>query len=481
MSPVASAESSSPVPLCVDLDGTLIRTDLLWESLLILLKKNPLLAFAVPFWWAKGRAHLKAQIASRVRVDPSYLPYHEPLLDYLRTEKARGRRLLLVTASDAQLAQDVADHVGLFSEVLASNGQTNLRGKNKAAKLAEDFGERGYDYAGNSSVDLPVWRHAREALVVNAAASLATRAADCATVGKIFERRKPLWRSLVESLRPHQWVKNLIIFVPLVTSHQLAQWPRTLEAIWAFLAFSVCASAVYVLNDLSDLEADRHHSLKRLRPFAAGDLPLPFGFVLVPLLLAAGILIACVLPAGFSGVLAIYLALTTGYSWRLKQVPLVDVFCLAGLYTIRLIAGHEAASVEFSFWLLVFSMFLFLSLALVKRFVELHAARRQNLPEIHGRGYAAHDFELVAILGPVSGYLAALVLALYVNSPEVRLLYRHPTVLLGVCALLLYWISRVWLLAHRGQMHGDPVVFALKDPASYVVGALTFAVLWLAT
>jgi phosphoserine phosphatase len=369
MRPVASAESSSSVPLCVDLDGTLIRTDLLWESLLILLKKNPLFAFAVPFWWAKGRAHLKAQIASRVRLDPSYLPYHAPLLDYLRAEKAQGRRLLLVTASDAQLAQGVADHVSLFSEVLASNGRTNLRGRNKAARLAEHFGERGYDYAGNSHVDLPVWRRAREALVVNAGSNLATRAAECATVGKIFGRRKPLRHALIAVLRPREWFKNVIIFVPLITSHQFGQWPRTLGAICGFLAFSLCASGVSILNDLYHLEAHRRDPLKNLGPFAAGDLPLSFGFALAPLLLAAGILIACNLPAGFLVVLALYLVLTVGYSWPLKQVPLVNVFCFAGLYTIRFIAGCAAVGLKFSMiWLVMFSIFL--TLGLIKRFIK---------------------------------------------------------------------------------------------------------------
>jgi glycosyltransferase involved in cell wall biosynthesis len=365
--------------------------------MLILLKKNPLFAFAIPFWWAKGRAHLKAQIASRVRLDPAHLPFHEPLVDYLRAEKAQGRRLLLVTASDEHLAQPVAEHVGLFSEVLASNGHINLRGKNKAARLAENFGERGYDYAGNSSVDLPVWRHAREALVVNAGSSLATRAAECATVGKIFGRRKPIWRSLTEALQPHQWLKNLIVFIPLIISHQIAQWPRTLEAVWVFLAFSLCASAVYLLNDLSNLEADRQHSLKKMRPLAAGDLPLQFGFALAPLLLAAGIVIACTLPAGVLVALMAYLALTTGYTWRLIQIPLVNVLCLAGIYTIVLVAGYELARMELTFWLL-FWVLLFLGLA----FAQLYGVRREDLPETQGLDCSSHALQSISSEAPLS-------------------------------------------------------------------------------
>jgi 4-hydroxybenzoate polyprenyltransferase len=282
-------------------------------------------------------------------------------------------------------------------------------------------------------------------------------------------------------LRPHHWVKNLIIFVPLLTSHQLGDHTLCGQALLAFLAFSFCASGVYVFNDLLDVEADRHHPRKRTRPFAAGDLPLPFGLALSPLLFTGGILVGCLLSPGFLIVLAIYLVMTTCYSWWWKQVALLDVFCLAGLYTIRLIAGHEATRVDYSSWLLVFSMFVFLSLALVKRFVELKAARQQAQPQIKNRGYAPDDMELVAMLGASSGYMAALVLALYVNSPDVRLLYQHPKALLLICPLLLYWISRVWLLSHRGQMHDDPIVFALKDRVSYLVATLTMAVLWLAT
>ena len=268
--------------------------------------------------------------------------------------------------------------------------------------------------------------------------------------------------------------------MPLVTSHRLTELPLELNALVAFIAFSLCASAIYVLNDLCDLDADRHHPAKRNRPFASGALPLQAGLLAVPVLVAAASLLACRLAAGFGVVLALYLVLTTAYSCGLKRIALVDVFCLAGLYTLRLIAGHESTGVAYSAWLLVFSMFIFLSLALVKRFVELDAARVRERPAIQGRGYVAGDAELVAALGSASGYMAVLVLALYVNSQEVRVLYPHPMLVLLVCPLLLYWISRVWLIAHRSLMQDDPIVFALRDRVSYVVGALTLLVLWLA-
>src|SRR5437667_5203893 len=477
----AGAEPKSLVPLCVDLDGTVIKTDLLWESLVRLLKHNALYLFAVPFWLLRGRAHLKAQIAARVAFDVSSLPYNHALIEFLSAEQRRERTILLVTASDARLARLVAQHLRIFTDVLGSDGRTNLRGKNKAARLAELFGGRGFDYAGNSSVDLPVWEQARHAILVGSNSRLAARARKCADVSRVFEEPKSFFHVLVQTLRPHQWVKNLIVFVPLLTSHKLTQLPLFLDALVAFVAFSVCASAVYILNDLLDLEADRHHPNKRLRPFACGALPLSAGLAMFPLLLVVGGVLTFQLSWSFAVALGVYLLSTTSYSLRIKQVPLLDVFFLAGLYTIRLVAGHEATGIEYSFWLLAFAMFIFLSLALVKRFVEVDAVCQQNGSDVKGRGYTAKDFGLIATLGTASGYLAGLVMALYVNSPEVRVLYRHPTMLLVICPLLLYWISRVWMLAHRGHMHEDPIVFALKDRVSYVVAALNLARLWLAT
>ena len=481
MPPSAANPPEKPVPLCVDLDGTLIKTDVLWESLMLLLRRNPLYLLALPFWLLRGRAFLKKQIAARTDLNPAALPYHQGFLEYLRNEHRQGRPLILTTAADSHLAQRVASHVGLFNEVVASNGETNLRGANKGRKLVERFGRRGFDYAGNSSVDLPVWQEARAAVVVNADERLEEKARRLGEVSHVFNGRKSHLRALFKALRPHQWVKNFIIFVPLLTSHKFKDASLLAAAALAFVAFSLCASGVYLLNDLLDLESDRHHDRKKLRPFASGDLPLPYGLVAAPLLLAASVALAWYLSLSFLVVLMVYVLLTTSYSWKVKQAAPLDVFFLAGLYTIRLVAGHEATHIEYSFWLLAFSMFIFLSLALVKRFTELKALREQNRQDSKGRGYVAGDLELVAMLGIASGFLAVLVMALYVNSQEVRALYKYPTLLLLVCPLLLYWVSRVWLIAHRGKMHDDPIVFALKDAVSYLVGILTLLVLWLAT
>lgn len=488
MPAVAASHSEQTVPLCVDLDGTLIKTDALWESLMVLLKHKPFYLLAVPLWILRGRAHLKKEIARRVELNPASLPYHSGFLDFLRTEHKKGRKIVLATASDEQLARRIAEHLGMFDEVFASDGKVNMRGRNKGRALAERFGKKGFDYAGNSSVDLPVWSEARQAIVVNASAGLAERARQCAKVSQVFDGSRSKPSALIKALRPHQWVKNCIIFVPLLTSHNLGNVEKVIKAGLAFAAFCFCASGVYMLNDLLDLESDRHHDSKKRRPFASGELPLPYGLISAPLLLALSAVVAWYLSWHFASVLALYFVLTTSYSWRVKQVPLLDVFFLAGLYTIRLVAGHVAAAINFSFWLLAFSMFIFLSLALVKRFTELKMLRQQNRHDSKGRGYVASDLEMVAMLGIANGFLAVMVMALYVNSPEAQIdrvtgknLYQHPMILLLVCPLLLFWISRVWLIAHRGQMHDDPIVFALKDRVSYLIGALTLLVVWAAT
>ncbi len=469
------------VPLAVDLDGTLIRTDMMWESLVRLLRKNPwaaLLSFLALF---RGRAYFKQRLAARVSVDPTSVPYHEPFLAWLKNEKAAGRKLVLATASDLKMAKPIATHVGLFDDVLASDGKTNLRNAAKRAALSERFGERGYDYAGNSFDDLGVWPGAREAVVVNASGTLAQLAANVTKVGPtfLFHRSRPLL--FLRALRPHQWIKNLIVFVPVITAHQLQDRTTLIHAIIAFIAFCLAASAVYLLNDLLDLDADRHHASKRNRPFASGDLPLQYGLLGGPLLLVGALALSFWLAPQFALVTALYFIVSTSYSWHIKQIALLDVLFLAGLYTLRLVAGHVATGIAWSIWLLTFSMFIFLSLALMKRFQEIQIVRGQNGHQLKGRGYTAAHHGSVVTLGISSGLAAVVVLGLYVNSAKVVELYESPKLLLLACPLLFIWICRVWLLTYRGKMHDDPTAFAFKDWASYLIGALTLAVMWLAT
>jgi 4-hydroxybenzoate polyprenyltransferase len=460
------------VPLCVDLDGTLILSDLLLESTLALIKRNPLYVFAIALWLLRGKAVLKAAIASRVTLDPAALPYNKEFVDWLKSERQSGRSLWLSTAANEKLAQGVATHVGLFDGVLASDSAVNLAGESKAARLVERFGERGFDYCGNERRDLAIWRRARGAIVANASASLERTTAQITPVLRTFPPRRNKLRAVFRAVRPHQWAKNVLIFVPLFAAHGARDPEALAAAILATVTFCLGASSVYVLNDLLDLEADRAHPRKSKRPFAAGELSILTGVALVPLLLGTAVILATFLPLKFAEVAATYYVVTVAYSFNLKGRVIVDAMTLAGLYTLRIIAGAAATAVPLSFWLLLFSVFLFLSLAFVKRFAELDALRRRKLLRAQGRGYHVEDLGLLRSLGTAAGYLSVLVLALYINSPDIQSLYRQPKFIWMLCVLMLYWISRVWMKAQRGAMHDDPVVFALKDRVSLAVGVL---------
>jgi len=471
MSATLPNELDDGVALCVDLDGTLLKTDLLYESALVLLGRKPWLLFLLPLWLLRGKATLKREIAERVELDATRLPYDERVIEALRDTRARPR--VLCTASDAKFAHQVAEHLGLFELVLASADGVNLSGERKAHRLVERFGERGFDYMGNASADLPVWSRARQAWVVNAPAGLSARAARAAQVARELPPAGGGARAWIKALRLHQWLKNLLVFLPLLASHRFLDAQAIAAALLAFAAFSLSASGVYLLNDLLDLDADRQHPRKRLRPFASGVLPLLHGLFAAPLLAAIGLCLGLAVGPLFACVLAGYYAMTLAYSLRLKRVVMVDVIALAGLYTVRIIGGAVAIGATLSFWLLAFSMFLFLSLAMLKRYTELMLALGNGRNLANGRGYAVDDLPLIQSLGSAAGYLAVLVFALYINSPESLALYARPQVLWLICPLLLYWISHLWITSHRGRMDDDPVVFAATDRASQIVIGLS--------
>lgn len=460
--------TSSDFPLCIDLDGTLTPTDTLHESLLLLAKEKPATLLALPSWLRQGKAVFKRRLADEVTLDCSVLPYREDLLAWLQAQRDGGRKLILVTAADRSIAEAVASHLQLFDEVIASEGGDNLSGERKRRALVARFGERGYDYAGNDTVDVAVWRSAREAIVIGDTA-LQNAAAQVAAVGPTFPPQRASLKLWLKAARLHQWVKNALIFVPALLAHTIAQPAVLLDAILAFIAFGFCASSVYLINDLLDLPADRRHKRKRYRPFAAGRLSAKAGVVGTTLLLSASIALAVSINIYFCAVLAAYYVVTWAYSLRLKRAPLIDVMTLASLYTVRIIAGAAAVKVMPSFWLLAFSIFLFLSLGIVKRYAELEDARRASKVGGHGRGYSTEDLPLLMSLGTASGYAAIVVMALYINSNDSQQLYKHPQPLWLICPLMLFWISRVWLLTTRGKMHDDPVVFALRDRTSLLI------------
>ncbi len=471
------------LPLVVDLDGTLLRSDLLMETGLVYLRDRPHRFLDPVLWLLRGRAALKQELAHATDLDVSVLPYDEAVIEFIQAERGRGRRVVLATASHRRLADRVAEHLALFDEVIATEAGRNLSAAAKRDALVQTFGEKGFDYIGNSVDDVPVWGAARSSFVANGSPAVESRARSIGNLSGIVSKARSSWRDWARALRLHQWLKNLLIFVPLLAAHRYTEWPLVLDALLAFLCFGLCASSVYILNDLLDLRDDRHHARKRLRPFASGRLPILSGLAAFPLLLGlAFILAAWRLPPAFLGGLAAYYVLTLAYSLWLKRRTVVDVLALAALYTLRIIVGALAISVPLSFWLLAFSMFIFLSLALVKRYAELFQLRAQGkVDQVRGRGYFADDLGMIASLGAAAGYIAVLVLALYINDPNTRELYRHQEVIWLACPLLLAWVSRVWMLAHRGLMNEDPVVFAVQDRASLLIGALVAIVFWAAT
>jgi len=459
----------------VDLDGTLVKLDTLHQAFFLLLRRSPASIFRIPGWVAKGKAHLKDQVMQRITLDASALPYHKAFLAYLRQEHENGRQLVLATASNYRTANAVADHLGIFSEIISSNVDTNMRHSRKLEAIQERFPTFGY--AGNDVADFPIWDAADEVILVNPAQPV--RAKYTAAADHIFVERRPLPKMLLKAMRCQQWLKNLLIFSPIFLAHRFTETGTLLQAVTAFFAFSFAASSIYVLNDLFDLSADQHHPRKCRRPFAAGDLSIATGSLLIPLLAIFSILLGMLLPLSFFLVLLAYFAITTLYSWRLKQMEIVDVLTLAILYSMRIVAGSAATGIPASSWFIIFAVFLFLSLALVKRLSELREMENGGDPD-HAhreRGYTVNDLPLLMAFGTASGYLSAFVFTMYLNSEWVAQLYTRPELLWLFCPLLLYWITRIWMLAWRGQMNDDPLAFASKDPQTYVVGALGMAII----
>jgi len=466
-------------PLCVDLDGTLVKSDTLWDGLCHLVRSRPLEALKAPLWLAGGRASLKAEVAQRATLDVARLPYNSAVLHFLQAQHREGRPIFLATGADSTLAHRVARHLGIFQGLLASDGKTNLTHAQKLRSLQETFGQ--FDYIGNSRADLPMLTHARKAMVANPTLDLRlVIGLNRLPVAHTFLDRTPASQTFFKAIRIHQWAKNILLVVPLALSHQLNAHTIRL-AIAAFFCFSFAASANYLVNDMLDIESDRHHATKRRRPFAAGDLPIAGGVLLALAFVIAAIAILPALPAAFALWIGIYIVATLAYSFRLKQVVLVDVLVLSGLYTVRLLAGGAATSTAISQWLAGFSTFLFLSLAMVKRFSELENLRERGATSTLGRGYWVADMSQIRSFGVSSATAAVVVFMLYIGRPDVTALYRHPNRLWLIVPILIYWLYRVWLLASRGELDDDPVVFAFKDRLSLLLGAAVVILACLAT
>ncbi len=458
--------------LVVDLDHTLLRSDMLYESFWSAFSRDwrsPLQSALALF---QGKAALKQYLSVSSQVDVKTLPYDEGVIAYIEAWRDAGGRTALVTASDNGIAQDICAHLNLFDEAYGSNGIENLKGARKARFLIDKYGEKNFSYMGDSEADLAVWKHASRAIIVNGSEALKKRAASVAVEFENLHTHTVKVGSYLRAVRPHQWMKNILVFLPMLAAHQI-DGSSFFSSFLAFISFSLVASSVYVLNDLLDLDADRAHPRKCSRPFASGSIPIASGTWMAIGLFVVGVAIALFLGPTFFSVMVGYYVLTTAYSLYLKRRIVVDICVLAGLYTMRIVAGGAATDINLSVWLLAFSIFFFLSLAAVKRQAELVDNVKQGKLTATGRGYHVDDLPIISMVSISAGYVAVLVMALYVNSPSVVEMYARPNALWGVCAILLYWITRTVMLAHRGWMHDDPVVYAAKDRQSQ----MTFAVI----
>lgn len=482
----APQAEAPPLPLYVDLDGTLIATDLLHESALKLVRADPAALPRLPGWLLQGKARLKREIAQRVELDVAALPYREEVLALIRQARAEGRRVVLATASDARLAQEVAQHLGLFDGVIASDGTHNFRGRDKLAAIQADAREHGdgsFAYAGDRRVDLPIWRETAQAVLITRSASLESAARAVAPVGAVIRPPRARLLDVLYGLRLHQWLKNVLIALPLLPMlpaiSQLSA-AQLLNVPLAMLAFSLMASAIYVVNDLLDLEADRRHVRKRHRPFASGLISIPAAMSLGGGLFAGSLVLALTtLPHRFTACLLVYMALSLSYSLRLKRRAVLDVCVLAILYTLRIVAGAAALGVPLSLWIFSFSVFLFLSLAFAKRYVEIAMTLPTDTAALRSRGYLIGDQTFVIAAGTAAGQLAVVVLLLYLNDPLTAQRFRHPEYLWVLGPMLLFWLLRLWLKANRRNLHDDPVVFAARDWVSRVIVVATVLLIWL--
>jgi 4-hydroxybenzoate polyprenyltransferase/phosphoserine phosphatase len=466
-------------PLVVDLDGTLTATDTLIESLIQVLKKNPISIFPMLFWLTRGRAAFKTWVASHARINAALLPYHAPLVVYLEAEKARGRTIVLATAAHVSIAEQVYAHFPFFDSFISSSGNHNLKGTNKLAAIQQQVGTQ-FVYAGDSSADLPIWKEAAGAVVVGASRTVTASARKLTVIEMEFPKQRASGKVWLKALRVHQWLKNVLLFVPLATTFSFLSLGNFLPVIAAFIAFSLAASATYIVNDLWDLETDRQHPRKKMRPFASAQIPVIHGLAAAAFLLTAAILLASNISTAFVLFLFLYIVVTSTYSFVLKSYTLLDVMVLSLLYTLRILAGAAALEVPTSQWLLAFSMFVFLSLALVKRCSELIGMRADQRTSSAGRDYHVEDLTVLWPMGVATTACSIVVFGLFIHSPETQARYMTPSILWATAFLLCYWLFRLWIKTARGEMHDDPVVYALIDRGSRLTVAAIGASMLLA-
>jgi len=476
--------SGRAIPLYVDLDDTLIGTDILWEQIIRLAFQKPFLIPLMICVSFRGKALFKKWLSERVEVPVEHLPWSEVVVDHVRKHKDKGGSVILATATHRNIAFKINEHLGIFDAVLATNGDTNLKGSSKAEAIAEynaSLNERHYAYVGDSASDIPIWEKASEAWMVSRSHSLESQCRKAVPHLKVLESRGiGYFSSWITLLRIRQWSKNVLLFLPLLLAHKTTSPAVIISTSVAALSFCFAASGVYLFNDCSDVFKDRSHPLKKRRPLASGAIPLWRGVMasLILIVLAVSLALSSV-GKGFALILLLYLFSNVLYTCWIKSVAILDVVLLSLFYSLRIFAGGVASNVEVSKWLLAFSLFFFLCLAFGKRYQEIFLLKSSEVTE-HTRGYIPNDQSIISICGISAGFVSVMVLVLYVNSPEVLKLYRTPDLLWLLAPLGIYWIARFWMLVARGLMHDDPVFFALKDRVSWGIGAAVLLLLSMA-
>lgn len=475
-------KTKNNVVLAVDLDETLTYTDTLYELLLIYIHKNPFNFFLIFFWLLKGKAFLKSKLSENVNIDVTLLPYNNELINFLKKEKKNNRKIILCTAANKKLANSIAKHLNLFDDVIASNEEINNLGKIKKLKLIKKFGFKGYDYAGNSVDDLEVWSGAHQSIIVNSNKSIEEKAIYISPKNIIFSKRKLKLFDWFNIFRIHQWLKNLLLFVPIIAAHKLNHFESLITLIFAFFSFSLCASAVYIINDLFDLQSDRKHPRKKYRPLAESKISIKFAILLIFALILFSFIIGLLINKHFIYYLSIYLIMTSVYSMVLKRIKYIDCLILALLYNFRIVVGAAAVNISLSPWLFTFSIFIFLSLAFVKRYAELLVyAKLGTSKKIYGRSYIIKDSFFIQILGLSFSYISIAILALYLNSETVVILYSKPKILWIIVGLMFFWVNWVWIKTRKGEMNDDPIFFIIKDKTSVMISIIISLVFLFAT
>lgn len=458
-------ENNECYPLFVDLDGTYTKTDLLFESFLVAFKQNPLILFSCFLWLLKGKSYIKHQLSERANLNLELLPLNEELNSFLQAEKEKGRKIYLATASNEKYARKIVEQHPIFDGYISSSETINLKGAEKLRKI-ENISSK-FSYAGNDVVDFEIFAQAEESVLVNPTFK-AQRKAQHFRVDKTLDMHKPSLGVWLKQIRVHQWLKNLLIFVPLLVSGEFVDFSDVMTTICAFFAFSLLASSTYILNDLLDIESDRAHSVKKYRPLAAGTISIKDGVTAGLILFFASIITSLLIGSDFTLVLLSYLALTVLYSFKVKQYVAMDVVTLALLYTIRILAGAAAVGVVASFWLLAFSIFVFLSLALVKRCSEIQSMESTGKERAKGRDYTLKDYPILASFGTSSALMSVLMFCFYINNNALTNQYQQPDILWLIVPAMCYWLMRMWIKTHRGEMHHDPIIFTLKDRGSLI-------------